>query len=258
MLLRSVFIVSCLVISTLLTNSNFLLTKPLSEQCVFNNLFGEVPLPEYYEVKALDQVEESIDLGVKWLLDTQLDDGGWSSEIGQYHHNINNKAQSDPATTAMVGMALLRSGLHPGNIKMKEVYSRMNDYLLNLVESTPPNEKLHKPYTQIQRKLGENIDIVMATQFLTNLLDYLPESDDQYKRIYNTINKGVDMIQTQLDENGKVKGAGWAGVLQSSFASNALEMAEAKGAWVDKSLLDLSQKYQSDNYNPGTGEIENN
>jgi hypothetical protein len=51
-------------------------------------------------------------------------------------------------------------------------------------------------------------------------------------------------------------GAGWAGVLQSSFANNALESAQAQGAEVDEVVLQNSRDYQKSNIDTRTGEVK--
>jgi len=62
--------------------------------------------------------------------------------------------------------------------------------------------------SQIQIKLGDNIDLVLTTQYLTNLLDHLEERSAYYTRCFDAINKGVDMVETQMDKVGNIKNAG--------------------------------------------------
>ncbi|HET7179789.1 MAG TPA: hypothetical protein VFI14_08695, partial [Chryseosolibacter sp.] len=47
----------------------------------------------------------------------------------------------------------------------------------------------------------------------------------------------------------------WAGVLQSSFATNALEAAEANGAAIDRRALEKAREFQKNNYDPKTGDV---
>ena len=65
----------------------------------------------------------------------------------------------------------------------------------------------------------------------------------------------VAKIQRGQDSNGSMTGSGWAGVLQSSFAMNALEAAQAKGAGVDQHALDRARAFQKNNYNSKTGDV---
>jgi hypothetical protein len=65
----------------------------------------------------------------------------------------------------------------------------------------------------------------------------------------------VRKIQRAQDVNGSISGSGWAGVLQSSFATNALEAAEASGVAVDKKALEKARQFQKNNYNAKTGDV---
>jgi hypothetical protein len=49
-------------------------------------------------------------------------------------------------------------------------------------------------------------------------------------------------------------GDGWAGVLQSSFATTALEAAQANGANVDEDALNKAREFQKGNYDAKTGQ----
>ena len=49
-----------------------------------------------------------------------------------------------------------------------------------------------------------------------------------------------------------MQGAGWAGVLQSSFATNALETAKDKGMDVDEKKLTRAKEYQKSNFDVTT------
>lgn len=72
--------------------------------------------------------------------------------------------KADPAITARVAMALLRSG---ATIK-KGTYSENLEGAINYLLETLENAPKDSPYitdvrgTQIQSKLGQNIDVVMT------------------------------------------------------------------------------------------------
>ncbi|HCI57232.1 MAG TPA: hypothetical protein DFH96_00500, partial [Bacteroidetes bacterium] len=109
--------------------------------------------------------------------------------------------------------------------------------------------------TQPQVKLGQNIDVVLATQYLTNLMDYITNNQTLKTRVSKSLDKCVVKIQHAQSENGSIKGAGWAGVLQSSFATNALESAKAAGASVDDEKLERYKNYQKGNYDAKTNSV---
>src|SRR5690606_24190025 len=138
--------------------------------------------------------------------------------------------QTDPATTAMTAMAILRSGSTLSSGPYSQSLQKALEYILTAVETSPDNTTniTNLNDTQIQTKLGRNIDVILASQFLSNIEEYVTK-DDLRKRVRRAQEKCVQKIQNAQDDNGAIAGSGWAGVLQSSFATNALEAAEAKG-----------------------------
>jgi hypothetical protein len=74
--------------------------------------------------------------------------------------------------------------------------------------------------------------------------------------VQKALNTCVAKIQRAQDKNGSIVGSGWAGVLQSSFASNALEAAQAQGANVDDKALERSREFQKQNYDAKTGDVK--
>ena len=69
------------------------------------------------------------------------------------------------------------------------------------------------------------------------------------------LNTCVSMIQRSQNSDGSVQGDGWAGVLQSSFAANALESAKSIGAEVDDEALDLARNFQKANFDVANGGV---
>ena len=76
--------------------------------------------------------------------------------------------------------------------------------------------------------------MILTAQFFSNILDYVDHDAALKARVKKNLNTCVAKIQRAQDGNGSIVGSGWAGVLQSSFASNALESAQAEGASVDE------------------------
>jgi hypothetical protein len=224
--------------------------------CVFLTLFGEESSENYSVFKTPENVRSGVNRGLSWLQSAQQSDGGWGA--GSHHRQdiIDPHAvPSDPATTAMVAMSLLRSGTTLQSGPAAPQLKKALEYILTSVESTP-EERLNittQTGTQIQTKLGANIDVILASQFLSNILDY-PIADARLKlRIQESLNTCARKIQRAQAGDGSIAGSGWAGVLQSSFATNALESALDKGADVDRKLLEKSRDFQKGNYDPETG-----
>jgi len=226
--------------------------------CVFRTVMGEESSAGASIFKTPEKVVASVTNGLKWISQAQNENGGWGAG-SHYHQEVMDPhaVTADPATTAMVAMALLRSGntLHAGEYS-SNLRNALN-YLLQEVENADPNSNniTELTGTQIQTKLGANIDVILTSQFLSNVLEEVKDNSLLTARIKKCQDICVTKIQKAQDSNGSIAGAGWAGVLQSSFASNALEAAEAQGAKVDKEKLEKARELQKSNYNAKTGEV---
>src|SRR5688572_5439456 len=227
--------------------------------CVFRTVMGEESSDSSFTYKTPYAVFTSVDRGLEWIAKAQNGNGGWGAgSHARQDITDPHSVQTDPATTAMVAMALLRSG----NTLIKGEYSShlksALNYLLNATESSPASSYniTDQTGTQIQTKLGANIDVVLTSQFFSNMMDYLGHDAALKARVKKNLNTCVAKIQRAQDKDGSMSGAGWAGVLQSSFANNALEAAQAQGAAVDSVVLQKSRDYQKGNIDTKTGEVK--
>lgn len=220
--------------------------------CVFMTVMGEQSSDGYAKVKRDAKIDDKIVQGELWLIKAQNKDGGWGAGSHARQNVMDPHAvSSDPATTAMTAMALYRCGYNLESGKYSETLRKSLNYLLSEIEKTKnnPNFITEVRGTQIQSKLGENIDAVLTLQFLNQVYPLLKEKTLK-TQVKEAIQICVNKIEKSYDENGKVKGAGWAGVLQSSFASSSLEnAAKNKDVKVDSDKLKKSREYQKSNYN---------
>jgi len=228
------------------------------EGCVFMTTMGEQSSEGFSVFKTNENVQLSVRDGLSWLAEAQLPNGGYGA--GSYtaqHVKDPHAVQADPATTAMTAQALVRSGITLKKGTYSDNLKKAINYLLETVENSPKND----PYitdvrdTQIQRKLGQNIDAVLTAQFFSNLLDRNLKGLDK-KRVNRALDICVAKIQAGTDASGKQKGAGWAGVLQSGLANSALEAAQSVGAEVDEEVLDRARNYQKENYDDKSGNVK--
>ena len=131
------------------------------------------------------------------------------------------------------------------------------EFLLKTVENCPDDQ----PYittqqnTQAQTKLGKNIDVILTAQFFTNMLRYPINDDKMKKRIEKALDKCVARIQKSQDSDGSWKDGGWAPVLQSALANNALESAGDVGRNIDSTVLVRGYKYQNSNFDQKTNSV---
>jgi len=226
------------------------LTATNEKGCVFMTTFGEQSSEGYSLYKIKENLQPVVDHGLVWLAKAQLENGGYGAGSHNNQGEMNPHAvNADPATTAMVAMALLRSGSTLKSGTYKPQLSKALEYLLNQVEHLSKDDVFitKERGTQIQSKLGDNIDAVLTAQFFSNILK---ENLDQTtkKRVKACLDICVDKIQDATGADGKMKGAGWAGVLQSGLATSALEAAQSVGAELDEVVITSQKQYLKSNY----------
>ncbi|MEM7381050.1 MAG: hypothetical protein AAF361_07615 [Bacteroidota bacterium] len=226
--------------------------------CVFMTVMGEQSSHDFDRYKSYENMDLSVRDGLLWLSKAQLPNGGYGAGSHSAQHLKDPHAvKADPATTAMVGMAFLRSG----NTLQKGVHAANLRNALNYLLETIESADSEYPYitkvrnTQIQTKLGENIDAVLASQFLSSILDRDLQGMDR-QRVSRCLDICIARIEAGTDATGKQRGAGWAGVLQSGLASSALEAAQAVGATVDEVVVERSKSYQKSNYDEKNSSVK--
>ncbi len=227
------------------------------EGCVFMTVMGEQSSENYGVFKNNENLGGSVKDGLTWLNKAQLPNGGYGAGTHNAQHIRDPHAvKADPATTAMVIQAFLRSG----NTPTKGAYAKSLKNAIHYLLETVENSSKDSPYitdvrgTQIQTKLGENIDAVLTAQVLSNILDRDLKGFNK-KRINKCLDICVSKIQQGTDASGRQKGAGWAGVLQSGLATSALEAAQAVGADVEEEVIERTKNYQKSNYDSESGNI---
>jgi hypothetical protein len=218
------------------TSLVMLVTAPVSKQ---NHI--TTPLPNERTTEAWEQN------AIKWLIDAQSPNGGWGAGSHAYQNVKDPHAvQTDPATTSFAAMALLKSG---GPLKSNPYQKQINnalDRILKDIETRPDNGRITSlSGTQPQVKLGIHIDASMALQFLTDMREQVDDVAYQ-KKIDDAAAVCIQLIQGSQNEDGGWAGGGWAPVLQSAMANNALEKADGRYT-VDKKSIEKSRQYQANN-----------
>lgn len=227
--------------------------------CAFKTLFSEEDATGFATFKTEETVEQSMQDGLIFLAKSQQQDGGWGAGSHSAQHIRDPHAVgTDPATTAMAGMAFIRSG---SSLKTGAYTRQLNGalhYLLKAVEQTPKDHSRITDLigTQIQTKLGQNIDAVMAAQFFNNVLTLDDMEPAMQQRVKAALTKCVGFIEMNQSADGSTEGDGWAGVLQSSFANQALEAAALNEVVVDDKALRRAKEFQKKNYDASTGKVD--
>lgn len=233
--------------------------EPAAKGCVFNTVMGIEPIDPKFKYDSPDHMLSSVENGMKWMREAQQENGGW----GAGSHNRQDvrdphAVPADPATTAMVCMALLRNG---SSLSTGPYAAQLKEGTMFLVEAAetadPASPTITKlTGTQIQTKLGANIDVVLTMQYFSNLLEELAETDELHERVLHCLNICVEKVQSAQVADGSLSGDGWAGVLQSSFATTALESAQYQGGNVDQDALDDFRQDQKDNTDGESGNVK--
>lgn len=243
--------------STVKTQPDRRTLREIPKGCVFRTVMGEESSDSSFIYLTPDRVAVSISRGLSWIARAQNQNGGWGAG-SHYRQDVMDPhaVQTDPATTSMVAMAILRSGSTLTSGEYSKQLSKALLYLLNCVETSPAASYniTQLTGTQIQTKLGANIDVVLTSQFFSNILEHTTHDKALHDRVKKNLNTCVAKIQRAQDKDGSMRGDGWAGVLQSSFATTALEAAQANGAAVDEDALRKSREFQKNNYDAKTGE----
>ncbi len=196
--------------------------------------------------------------GLQWLAEAQAPNGGWGAGQHAAQDVMDPHSVSvDPATTAFVGMALLRSGSTPFEGIYSEQLNKAVEYLLRAVDQAPADHinLTNLTGTQPQQKLGQNIDVAMTAQFFSRLVPYLQNDQALSARVNKALDFCVSRLQNTQLADGSWNTAGWAPVLNSAMANNALELAQQAGRPIDEVKLDASRNYQAGNIDTRSGEV---
>jgi hypothetical protein len=232
--------------------------SPEKHVCVMKTMFelddGPAQIKNINNLDLPAEVKTSILSGQKWIAQAQLADGGWGAGYhAQQGIHDPHAVKADPATTSLVLLSLLRTGNSLDSGEYRPQVIKATEFLLKTVEQWPANQpKLTLLVsTQPQQKLGENIDAILTVQYFTTLLKY-QQQHNWKNRIETALKKCVNRIEKEQDVDGGWKGGGWAPVLQSALAEQALESAKDAGIKVDSAVIVKSKKYQKGNFNVAT------
>jgi hypothetical protein len=243
----------------------------------------------------------SVQAGIKFLISQQQPNGTWGSGemfggfglvggapgVGRPGVPVRGKppqqaVPTDVANTSIAGLALLRAGYTPRlgsyhtNLRKAVTYvcaqieqSDNESLRLDKNERAQPGGKPAvggNPFgmiaqTQVQRKIGNNVDPFLAALFLSEARGKMPDAKTE-KRLSKALVKVLDKIQRNQKEDGTWGDRAWAPVLGQALASRALNRARQVGVPVDPEKLSRTAKHARENFDkvaqvggarPGTG-----
>ena len=212
------------------------------------------------ELPEIQPIPEFVNKGIEWLVESQHESGGWGAGSHANQQNReSSKVKVDPATTAFTASALLRAGHTPTAGQYRDAVRHATRYLVDVVlafdREGPKITEITG--TQIQAKLGPLVDTVMTTQYLARVLTLLPENDKLSSQVRSALDRCVTKLEQSQNNDGSWNlGGGWAPVLQSSLATNSLELAQVAGGKVDERRLASARGALKSNFNRNTGDVD--
>lgn len=192
-------------------------------------------------------LEPFVEKAIGWLAEAQQQNGGFgggshsAQEVRDAH-----AVPTDPATTAVAAMALLRAGNGLDHGTHHATLRRATEWMLTTIEAAKADgpQITELTGTQPQAKMGQNVDTALAAQFLSRLLRDLPKDAELRPRAERALDKCLRKIQGSQSGDGSWAAGGWAPVLQTAQMTTALEQGELAGRTIDKDSLSKARDYQ--------------
>jgi hypothetical protein len=186
-----------------------------------------------------------LEKGIDWLVAAQHEDGGWGAG-SHAHQDVRDPraVQSDPATTAFVGLALLRVGNTPTSGTHAARVVRATEYLTKAVEDSSDGPRVTELQgTQPQTKLGPLVDTALTVQFLSRAVPLLPKGV-LADRANAALDKALGKLHGAQGKDGEWGKGGWANALQGALGTVALETAASAGKPMPGGALEAARKAQ--------------
>lgn len=178
----------------------------------------EAASPAKYDLKT----RKAIDRGLTWLVSAIHRDGTVGADL--YH-------DPDLGCTAMVGLVLLSEGSTPRTGEYQLQSKRVLYGVLDLVEARSLNQR-PKHITLIQRKIGLNADLFLATLYLSQMYFEAPGEE---KAIRAALEKLVEHICLTQGKDGTWGNESWAPVLGTILGWESLRAASSAGLRIEAS-----------------------
>lgn len=206
-----------------------------------------------------DPVSAAVQKGAQWLISTQGKDGGWGQDGGETSYvRQGERLESngnDVANTAVAATALLHAGSSPTHGEYQAALLHALDFILRHVDESPAEglEITDLRGTQIQRKLGPDIDTFLTSKLLAELDGEMGNARAN-AHVRQALQKCVAKIEkNQLKDGSWNIAGGWAPILGTSMASRSLYLAQQKGVAVSNGAMLKVQDYTAKAAQPVSG-----
>ncbi len=206
------------------------------------------PTPVAAKTPETAPVAPEVKKALDWLVERQGKDGGYGQNGGD---------EPDVANTAMAALALFRSGNTPKSGPYRDALARAVEFVRRNVEESKDGDSFvtARRGTQPQGKVGPYVDTFLACQLLAEVDGNMPDAIAQ-TGVRAALDRCVKKTQACQAADGSFNQGGWAPVLGSTFACKALQIAEVKGARVDRDALARAEDYMLGLHNRESGRID--
>lgn len=172
------------------------------------------------KLTALDpDTRRAIDKGFAWLKSGLRRDGMMGTDAFR-------SSEPDLSSTAITGLAFLATGSTPNAGRFSKECRSILYGVLELLNFRPLNNGRLLETALVQRKIGLNADLFLATLFLTQV--YYEASGDE-KAIRSALTKLVEHICQTQGPDGTWGNESWAPVLGTVLGWSSLRSAAAAG-----------------------------
>ncbi len=210
--------------------------------------------------------DETLAIGLDYLLRQQHPDGGWGQGGGWRQNTrqgggrvegVNVEDPSDLGNTCVSLVTLLRAGHSPISGAHRKAVGKAFDYICAQVEHADADSLYVTDVrdTQLQVKIGTYVDTFLAGWALSELKGKVADDAAENRRAA-ALQKVVGKIErNQRDDGSFADNKGWAAVLSQGLASKALNSAARSGAKVSRQALDKDQVQNKSGFDAKKGDF---
>ncbi len=169
------------------------------------------------------KTKQSIDRGLQFLVTTIRRDGTVGTDLHQ---------PPDLGCTAMVGLTLLSEGSTPRGGRYTRESTQLLYGVLDLVQQRPLRVAGSTEVTLVQRKIGMNADLFLATLYLSEVYYEAPGVEAEIKKALTRLIEHI--CQTQ-GKDGTWGNESWAPILGTVMGWESLRSASSAGFQIEAS-----------------------
>lgn len=200
---------------------------------------------------------ENVKKGLRWLIEHQHKNGGWSQgeESSHMGHSLDNlKDKPNVADTCAAALTLIRSGSTPSIGPYAKNISKAVNFVCSEVQESDADSLFITDIkgTRLQMKLGTYIDTFLAALLFAEVTGKMPDAESK-KMLAEAYNKVMDKIERNQRSDGTFGGTGWANALSISLASKGLNRAAQAGNQVSEQVRQRLETYARGQYDKQTG-----